>query len=56
MIPLRLSKDFVEVTATSSNSVFAIRFAHSNAFGTSQARGTLGDRAFVFNGGSVYEK
>ena len=27
--------------ATSSNSVFAVRFAHPNAFGTSQTRKTL---------------
>jgi hypothetical protein len=29
------------IIGTSSNSVFAVRFAHANAFGTSQTRKTL---------------
>jgi len=32
--------------ATSYNSVFAVRFAHANAFGTSQTRIPLGERAY----------
>jgi len=35
--------NFKRIPATSDNSVFAVRFAHENAFGTSQARTTLGE-------------
>jgi hypothetical protein len=38
-----------ENTATAYNSVFAVRFAHPNAFSTSQTRKTLYDIAPQYN-------
>jgi len=34
---------------TSSNSVFAVRYARLNAFGTSQTRETLGEMVHLIN-------
>jgi hypothetical protein len=45
----------ISMTTTSSNSVFAVRSAHPNAFGTSQTRETLSEIAIVLtsNGSSL---